>query len=110
MLFSHPLKTVKHSQIFIRRHCLRSLSTKTSDPLRILFCGSDEFSDTSLRAVHQLQQNQPDLIRSIDVACRPPKRVGRGLKQLHEGMFYARVNTAAHDTSHQHLLQLQRES
>ena len=59
-------------------------STRASDPLRILFCGSDEFSIASLQALHREKQAQPDFIMSIDVVCRPPKRVGRGLKQLRE--------------------------
>ena len=59
-------------------------SSKTSDPLRILFCGSDEFSIASLRALHREQQARPEFIKSIDVVSRPPKRVGRGLKSLRE--------------------------
>jgi hypothetical protein len=65
-------------------------STSTSPskhhaPLRILFCGADAFSIYSLRALHELQQKRPDKIASIDVVCRPDKRVGRGLKKLQEG-------------------------
>ncbi|KAK0635872.1 formyl transferase, partial [Bombardia bombarda] len=54
------------------------------DPLRILFCGSDEFSWQSLSALHAEKERNPDLIRSIDVVVRPPKRTGRGLKTLRE--------------------------
>jgi methionyl-tRNA formyltransferase len=64
----------------------RFASTKTSDPLRILFCGSDDFSIASLRAVHKLQEAEPQLIASIDVVHRPGKLTGRGLKELKEGM------------------------
>ena len=59
-------------------------SSRTSDPLRILFCGSDKFSIASLQALHHEQQAQPDFIKSIDVVSRPPKRFGRGLKLLRE--------------------------
>ncbi|KAF2155654.1 Formyltransferase [Myriangium duriaei CBS 260.36] len=55
-----------------------STQTKIS-PLRILFCGSDEFSIFSLRALTQLP---PDVVESIDVVCRTPKRTGRGYKKL----------------------------
>ncbi|KAL2864614.1 methionyl-tRNA formyltransferase [Aspergillus lucknowensis] len=62
----------------------RSVSTKAYDPLRILFCGSDEFSIASLRALHAEHVKRPDRIASIDVVCRPGKRVGRGLKRIRE--------------------------
>ncbi|KAL2828708.1 formyl transferase [Aspergillus cavernicola] len=62
----------------------RPLSTKTYDPLRILFCGSDEFSIASLKALHAEHVKRPEKIASIDVVCRPGKRVGRGLKQIRE--------------------------
>ncbi|KAL4961408.1 methionyl-tRNA formyltransferase [Aspergillus stella-maris] len=63
---------------------LRCLSTKPHDPLRILFCGSDDFSIASLQALHAEHVKQPDRLASIDVVCRPGKRVGRGLKQIRE--------------------------
>ncbi|KAK8116219.1 formyl transferase [Apiospora sp. TS-2023a] len=61
---------------------LEQRQKKQSDPLRILFCGSDEFSTASLRALHEEQERNPGLIESIDVVVRPGKRVGRGLKQI----------------------------
>ena len=66
--------------------CLRRAytTTKVSDPLRILFCGSDDFSNASLRALHEEHCRNPALIESIDVFVRPPKRIGRGLKVLSE--------------------------
>jgi methionyl-tRNA formyltransferase len=51
----------------------------------VLFCGADAFSIYSLRALHKLQQAHPERIASIDVVCRPDKRVGRGLKKIQEG-------------------------
>ncbi|GAB7352013.1 hypothetical protein MBLNU459_g2530t1 [Dothideomycetes sp. NU459] len=56
---------------------------QTHDPLRILFCGSDEFSVYSLRALDSLRLEQPEKVASIDVVCRTDKRVGRGLKNIH---------------------------
>ncbi|KAI0853172.1 Formyltransferase [Daldinia vernicosa] len=53
---------------------------KKSDPLRILFCGSDEFSCASLEALHEEHLRNPALIQSIDVVVRPGKRTGRGNK------------------------------
>ncbi|KAJ5709964.1 methionyl-tRNA formyltransferase family protein [Penicillium malachiteum] len=62
----------------------RLYSTRSYDPLRILFCGSDEFSIASLKALHAYHLKQPSRIASIDVVCRPGKRVGRGLKKIRE--------------------------
>ena len=67
-------------------HSCRHSSTKTSNPLRILFCGSDEFSIASLRAIHNEHLRNPKTIASIDVVHRPGKRTGRGLKLIREGM------------------------
>ena len=65
---------------------LRIYSTQKSyEPLRILFCGSDEFSSASLRALHNERQKDPALIASIDVVCRPGKPVGRGLRTIRKG-------------------------
>lgn len=55
---------------------------KSSDRLRILFCGSDEFSCASLRALEDNRRSKSSLIESIDVVSRPPKPVGRGYKVL----------------------------
>jgi methionyl-tRNA formyltransferase len=61
-----------------------SSTTKPSAPLKILFCGSDEFSASSLAALHAEHQTNPSLIHSISVLVRPPKPTGRGLKVLRE--------------------------
>ncbi|ESZ91417.1 hypothetical protein SBOR_8198 [Sclerotinia borealis F-4128] len=53
-------------------------------PLRILFCGSDEFSCESLRALVKEQRSDPGGIASIDVLVRPSKRFGRGLREVRE--------------------------
>ena len=60
-------------------------SGKQHEPLNILFCGADEFSIYSLRALRALQEKRPEKIAGIDVVCRPDKYVGRGLKKIHEG-------------------------
>ncbi|KAJ5818372.1 methionyl-tRNA formyltransferase family protein [Penicillium riverlandense] len=73
----------------------RLYSTKAYDPLRILFCGSDDFSIASLKALHAYHLKQPDRIASIDVVCRPGKRVGRGLKKIRE----VPIKAAASDLS-----------
>src|SRR5882757_4531236 len=64
----------------------RSYSTKSSKPLRILFCGSDDFSSASLRALDAERERNPQLIKSIDVLCRPGKPSGRSLKNIREGI------------------------
>lgn len=59
---------------------------RASDPLRILFCGSDAFSCESLRALHQEHaRGGGKLIEALDVMVVPPRRTGRGLKQLRQG-------------------------
>jgi methionyl-tRNA formyltransferase len=50
--------------------------------LHILFCGSDEFSCASLEALHAEHQQNPELIKSIDVVVRPGKPTGRGHKKI----------------------------
>lgn len=63
----------------------RHISSKTADPLKILFCGSDEFSIASLRALNKAKRDDAKLIESIDVVHRPGKPTGRGLKVIREG-------------------------
>lgn len=60
-----------------------------TEPLRILFCGSDEFSCASLRALHKLQAAKPKLIKSIDVLVRPGKPAGRGLRRIATGPLFS---------------------
>ncbi|WWC71604.1 methionyl-tRNA formyltransferase [Kwoniella pini CBS 10737] len=50
---------------------------KTFDKFKVLFCGSDEFSVASLKAVYEAR----DLWESIDVVVPPEKEIGRGGKQ-----------------------------
>lgn len=76
----------RHAQVSRRLLAVRWFSNaKSYEPLRILFCGSDEFSIASLKALHGEHQRHPDRIASIDVVCRPGKRVGRGKKIIREG-------------------------
>ncbi|KAF4125712.1 methionyl-tRNA formyltransferase [Geosmithia morbida] len=42
-------------------------SGKRSDPLRILFCGSDTFSTEALHALYEEHRFNPELVQSIDV-------------------------------------------
>ena len=68
-----------------RRYSSTSSDTTTREPLRILFCGSDDFSIASLRKLLHAQRDAPGLIESIDVVHRPAKPTGRGLKELRQG-------------------------
>ncbi|KAK4237428.1 Methionyl-tRNA formyltransferase [Achaetomium macrosporum] len=61
-----------------------STAARASEPLRILFCGSDKFSCESLQALHDEHKRNADLIRSIDVVVRPSKPTGRGNKVMSE--------------------------
>lgn len=71
------------------------LDGKRLEPLRILFCGSDEFSIASLLALYEAYQKEKNLIQSIDVVCRPAKRVGRGLKNIRHGSVLSKVQIFA---------------
>lgn len=64
--------------------CHSSGTIEAREPLRVLFCGSDEFSIASLRALHELHQQDRSIIASIDVVHKPGKRTGRGLKTIKE--------------------------
>lgn len=59
-------------------------ASSVSDPLRVLFCGSDEFSCASLAALHDEHQQNRALIESIDVVVRPGKPMGRGYKTIRD--------------------------
>ncbi|QPH05188.1 hypothetical protein C2857_002821 [Epichloe festucae Fl1] len=56
--------------------------SRGSDPLRILFCGSDEFSCASLRALHREHVRDRGLVEALDVMVLPARKTGRGLKMV----------------------------
>ena len=62
---------------------LRLYSTKArnSHAPSILFFGSDTFSVTSLKKLHETQTAEPDLFRSLEIITREPSPQGRGLKR-----------------------------
>ncbi|TGJ87050.1 hypothetical protein E0Z10_g1782 [Xylaria hypoxylon] len=68
-------------------------SKKISDPLHVLFCGSDDFSCASLQALHDEHVQNPDLIKSIDVVVRPGKPTGRGYKTMRESRIRSLANS-----------------
>ncbi|MCJ1379100.1 Methionyl-tRNA formyltransferase [Xylographa soralifera] len=79
---------LRKSPLVLRQSCSlpirRRLVTQSADPLRILFCGADEFSIASLKALHHEKNVNPDLIKSLDVVCKVGKKYGRGLKKVRE--------------------------
>lgn len=62
------------------------LAKGVSDPLKILFCGSDPFSCASLQALHEEQLANKGLVEEIEVMVVPGKKVGRGLTETARGM------------------------
>ncbi|MCJ1389256.1 Methionyl-tRNA formyltransferase [Xylographa bjoerkii] len=72
---------LQQSRIQLIKRCL---VTKRADPLRILFCGADQFSIASLEALNHEKKVNPDLIKSIDVVCKVGQKHGRGLKEVRE--------------------------
>jgi hypothetical protein len=86
LALTHVKRALACAQLLPRQTIARRYkNTKSSEALRILFCGSDEFSIRSLEAIHKLHLADPTLISSIDVVSRPPKPYGRGLKKIREG-------------------------
>ncbi|QPC77565.1 hypothetical protein HYE68_008317 [Fusarium pseudograminearum] len=67
-----------------QRYYSQNTPRRVSDPLRILFCGSDDFSCASLKAVHEEHGKNKGLIESLEVMALPPKRSGRGFSSLKE--------------------------
>ncbi|KAF5535290.1 methionyl-tRNA formyltransferase [Fusarium mexicanum] len=67
-----------------RRLFSQSVTRNSPDPLRILFCGSDEFSCASLKALHEEHRHNKNLVESLAVMVLPPRRMGRGFKTLRE--------------------------
>ena len=63
----------------------RRFGTKSSaSGLRILYCGSDEFSAVSLKRLDEARL-QGRGIQSIDVVYKTGKPSGRGLKRIRDG-------------------------
>jgi hypothetical protein len=75
------------SAVHRRRYSVTARLHVAHEPLRVLFCGSDDFSIASLRALNEAKHDAPNLIQSIHVVHRPAKPTGRGLKTLREGRF-----------------------
>ena len=73
------------SVILDYRSHARSISKAIVEPLRILFCGSDEFSVESLKRLHAESLKDPNLIATIDVVCKHGKASGRGMRKIRDG-------------------------
>ncbi|PGH27520.1 hypothetical protein AJ80_00761 [Polytolypa hystricis UAMH7299] len=89
ILYWRPRAAPSTCRTFATKECTLK---NPRDPLRILFCGSDEFSIYSLVYLKKLQLKSPSIIASIDVVCRPGKRVGRGLKEIRDVPIKAVAN------------------
>ncbi|KAL8775708.1 MAG: hypothetical protein Q9209_000204 [Squamulea sp. 1 TL-2023] len=77
------LRRLRPSPLLVK-HKHRLASNKSYDPLRILFCGSDEFSIASLRALDHARKADTAQVASLDVVCRPEKPVQRHLSSVRE--------------------------
>ena len=75
-----PDQTLHTTSYKLVRQLSTSVEKVLDEPLRILYCGSDAFSCTSLKALHQEAQRSSSNIASIDVVCREGKPYGRGLR------------------------------
>ncbi|KAG5972521.1 hypothetical protein E4U58_006446, partial [Claviceps cyperi] len=58
---------------------------RLQEPLRILFCGSDDFSCTSLKALHQEMERKAGLVESVEVVVLPNMFKGRGMRYVEDG-------------------------
>lgn len=81
---SWPNKIQQHPQAKRWSH------VKSADPsaggLRILFCGSDDFSARSLEKIAGKKAHEDGIVNSIDVVCKKGRPYGRGLKRIRHGM------------------------
>ncbi|KAK6216584.1 formyl transferase [Colletotrichum tabaci] len=68
----------------LRSYSAAAAAAGVPDPLRILFCGSDDFSCAALDALDAERRRNPGLIESLDVVVRPGKLSGRGMKKIRE--------------------------
>ena len=80
----------KHSRYVLQRFLgstrrQSSSSERNFEPLRVLFCGSDDFSAASLHALHNEYIERPNVVAALHVVSKKPKPTGRGLKRLREG-------------------------
>ncbi|RCI09098.1 hypothetical protein L249_5043 [Ophiocordyceps polyrhachis-furcata BCC 54312] len=82
MVLLYSARTLFPCLVRAGRRRFESTTTRASDPLRILFCGSDAFSCESLRALHR--ELGSGAVEALDVMVLPPKRMGRGMKQLRQ--------------------------
>ena len=79
--------STKYWTSLLRRNCSesRTYSHKPiTNSLRILYCGSDDFSAVSLRALNDYRLRS-DHIAKLDVLCKEGKPSGRGRKQIRDG-------------------------
>ncbi|QUC16055.1 uncharacterized protein UV8b_00296 [Ustilaginoidea virens] len=79
-----PLGCLRGCPLRRSRSSSSAAARKVSDPLRILFCGSDAFSCESLRALHREHVRNRALVEALHVMVLPGRRTGRGLKRLRE--------------------------
>lgn len=56
----------------------KTTSGKMTEPLRILFCGTDTLSCESLHALHEEWKYNRALVEEIEVVCLPSRPQGRG--------------------------------
>jgi methionyl-tRNA formyltransferase len=80
-------RILNRSPASARTYCRPSTVSSSSreqpdERLRILFCGSDEFSAFSLRSLSEYAKSPESNVGSIDVVTRKDKRAGRGLKSI----------------------------
>ncbi|KAI0842678.1 Formyltransferase [Hypoxylon sp. FL0890] len=82
LCFRCQMRSYSDSRIPLQQDTDLRIKKPKSDPLRILFCGSDQFSCAALEALYDEHLHNPRLIRSIDVVVRPGKPAGRGQKDI----------------------------
>lgn len=78
----HSRRLVSFSQFHHPSSVQSSISKIQSEPLRILFCGSDDVSVACLNALDNERRHGTSTIQSIDVVCRPQKKSGHGGKTV----------------------------
>lgn len=81
-LFSVSVYHLNNQSVNNNNITTASSSSQNHEPLKIAFCGSDNFSIYSFKALLKYASENPSHINSIDLITRLPKASGRGRKNI----------------------------
>ncbi|KAI8047853.1 formyl transferase [Gilbertella persicaria] len=65
---------------FIRFNSIKRTRFYSTQPLRVLFFGTDDFASTHLKALVKEKERTDSCIQALDLVCPPDRRTGRKLE------------------------------